>query len=82
MVKYYNFRPAFLDELERLEEELSDVYEKYVLYVRCQASLKAQLTSPTETNDDEQASPDQKNAKIILSQNKSRGIPAGIFQKY
>ncbi|XP_026481588.1 clusterin-associated protein 1-like [Ctenocephalides felis] len=69
--------PAFLDELERLEEELSAVYDKYVLYVRCQAALKAQINSNTEIDDLSQTTLNQKQGKILIPQNKNRGIPAG-----
>ncbi|XP_077490557.1 clusterin associated protein 1 [Amblyomma americanum] len=36
-------RPAFMDEYERIEEELSQVYETYVVKIRCLAYLEEQL---------------------------------------
>ncbi|XP_049273866.1 clusterin-associated protein 1 isoform X8 [Rhipicephalus sanguineus] len=36
-------RPAFMDEYERIEEELSQVYATYVVKIRCLAYLEEQL---------------------------------------
>ncbi|KAH7949887.1 hypothetical protein HPB49_016473 [Dermacentor silvarum] len=36
-------RPAFMDEYERIEEELSQVYAAYIVKIRCLAYLEEQL---------------------------------------
>lgn len=52
-------RPAFMDEYERIEEELSQVYGQYVVKIRCLAYLEEQLeelerTQKIEFNEREQ----------------------------
>lgn len=37
------FRPAFMDEYERLEEELQECYESYMVKFRCLAYLERLL---------------------------------------
>lgn len=43
MSAYILKRPAFMDEYERIEEELSQVYATYVVKIRCLAYLEEQL---------------------------------------
>ncbi|KAM7296272.1 clusterin-associated protein 1 isoform X2 [Ixodes scapularis] len=54
-----NEQPAFMDEYERIEEELSQVYGQYVVKIRCLAYLEEQLeelerTQKIEFNEREQ----------------------------
>lgn len=39
------FRPAFLEEFERHEQELKSLYEQYIIRIRCVDALKAQLAA-------------------------------------
>ena len=40
---FYVFRPAYMDEYERYEEDLQKLYEDYMLKFRNQAYLEQQL---------------------------------------
>ena len=42
-------RPAFMDEYEKLEEELADIYELYITKFRCLTFLEQQLEEIEET---------------------------------
>lgn len=44
-------RPAYLEEYERLEQELKGLFEQYIIRVRCVDALKAQLASRDTTFD-------------------------------
>ena len=38
-------RPAFMDEYEKLEDELKKIYEDYIVKYRCLAFLEQQVTT-------------------------------------
>ncbi|EAT35537.1 AAEL012303-PA [Aedes aegypti] len=42
-------RPAYLEEFEKLELELKNLYEQYIIRIRCVDALKSQLISKNRT---------------------------------
>lgn len=44
-----SFSPAFMDEYEKLEEELADIYELYITKFRCLTFLEQQLEEIEES---------------------------------
>ncbi|XP_053681772.1 clusterin-associated protein 1 [Sabethes cyaneus] len=42
-------RPAYLEEFEKLEIELKNLYEQYIIRIRCVDALKSQLISKNRT---------------------------------
>lgn len=53
-------RPAFMDEYERIEEELSQVYGVYVVKIRCLAYLEEQLEELEKVQKTEVAAREQR----------------------
>jgi len=70
-------RPAYMDEYEKLEEELQRIYDDYMLKFRNQAYLESVLDEYHKTEADENESLDlQIQQKIASANRKSKGAAA------
>ncbi|XP_064481196.1 clusterin-associated protein 1-like [Ornithodoros turicata] len=74
-------RPAFMDEFERLEEELENMHQQYVLKFRCLAYLDAQLEELEQNERESAEERDQQIQRLVNRLQQEENVKHSIGEK-